>query len=178
MSLYSLRKEARGRNLSLYSLRSGIKWVTVAEGTTLDTLQATIPNMEFPKGTPLRAVMDLKLPVASAFDLAGAELLFRPRMPEGVILKDVHSEGPSRVVIEAEVDPAWLLAIVGFIKAHWLAISLISIGLMFTLGFLVIAIKLQAPEEVVRPIPEILKWVVIGVCGVGGLLLVRELVRR
>ena len=171
MSLYSLR--------SPNSLGQEIKWVTVAEGTTMDTLKAVVPDQQFPKGTLLRFEMDLKLPVARAFDaLWVPETIFRTQMPEGLALKDIHSEGSSKVVIEAEVDPIWLLTAVGFIKVHWLVISLLAIGLMFTLGFLVTAFKVKAPEEVIEKGVEIVQWVVIGGIGVGVLLLAREFVRR
>lgn len=46
-------------------------------------------------------------------------------MPEGLDLTDVHGEGWSTAVIEAESDPAWLIAILLFIKAHW-AVILVS----------------------------------------------------
>jgi len=138
-------------------------WVTVAKGTTIDGLNPTVGDFELRKGCPIRFAMDLKLPVAKSFDLFGAELIFRGAMPEGVDLIDVHSEGNYRVVVEAEADPVWLLAAVAFVKVHWVSLLLGAIALTFTLGFLVMTIKMDVPEEFVAGLAGITKWVVIGI---------------
>lgn len=120
---------------------------TIAEGKTLDTLRALVRDKELPTGTKVRVEMKLRLPVAHVFDLAGAEYLFKLAMPEGLILKDVYSpDNKYQVVIEAEANSPTILAIIAFIKAHWLAISLITIGLTFALGQLVEAIKIKADD--------------------------------
>ena len=90
------------------------------------------------------------MPVARAFDLAGAEWIFRYNMPEGLDLVDVHSDGDSKVVIEAEADPVWLLAIPAFIKAHWIAISLLSIGIMIGLSALVRSVSVLVKSPVTQ----------------------------
>lgn len=138
-------------------------WTTVAEGTSLDTLKQLVADVELGKGTPIRFEMTLNTPVAHLFDLAGAELIFKPQMPEGLDLLDVYSpDNQYQVVIDCEADPVHLLAIVAFVKAHWLAISLISIGIVFALGFLVTAIKIKA--EVAWVIPMWLTITVVVVC--------------
>ena len=127
-------------------------WKTIAEGTTFDTLKQTTADFELKKGTPVRFEMTLESPVAHLFDFAGAEAIFRPKMPKGLDLKDIYSpDNKYQVVIEAEADPIHLVAIVAFVQAHWLAISLITIGIMFALGFLITAIKIKA--EVAWTIP-------------------------
>lgn len=136
--------------------------MTIAEGTTLGELKALVADQELKKGVKVRFELELKLPVAHLFDLAGTELIFKPMMPEGLDLKDVYSpDNMYQVVIEAEADPVWIVAIVAFVKAHWLAISLISIGVMFTLGFLVIACKIKA--EVAWTLPMWATIVIVAV---------------
>lgn len=153
-------------------------WITVAEGTSIATVEARVSNFELPKGTQIRFIMQLSMPVAPAFDLAGAELIFRPMMPEGVDLIDVHGEGWRTVVIDAESDPAWLLAILVFIKAHWIALSLIAIGITFTLGVLVAAFKMEALVGVVGGVANIMMWTVIGLGIVGAIILLRPVVQK
>lgn len=153
-------------------------WKTVAQGATIDSLEAVVGDFELRKGCPIRYTMDLKLPLAKAFDLAGAEWLFKGVMPEGVALKDVHSAGWSTVVIEAEADPAWLLAALAFVKIHWIGLGLIAIGLTFTLGFLVMAIKMDVPEEFLKGAVEWTKWVVIGLAVLVGYRLLKPIAEK
>jgi len=147
-------------------------WKTIAEGTSIGNLKAMVGDMELPKGTPVRFEMTLKLPLAHAFDLAGAELLFRPVMPEGLDLKDVYSPDDTyQVVVEAESDPVWIVAIIAFVKAHWLLVSLVGIGLVFTLGFLVGKISVKAPVTA-----GISTWAIVAV--IAGIALVGYLAYR
>lgn len=133
------------------------QWTTVAQGISLADLAATVSDMELPKGTKMRVVMDLKYPVAWAFDVAGAELLFRPFVPEGMTLVDVYGEG-SQGFIDMEADPAWLLTTLAFIKAHWLAITIAGFTLALLISFIYIAIKVPAIVQI--PI-----WLIIGAIG-------------
>lgn len=119
-------------------------------------------DLSFPEGTTLKAgspfiiEMDIKFLLAKAFDVAGAELVFKPFIPEGLRLVDVRSSGFSTVVVEMEVEDAaalgqgdtaqmgiapLLIAALGFIATNWLGISLATIGIAFGLGFLVNAIR-------------------------------------
>jgi len=107
-----------------------------------------------PKGTPLRVVMDLKLPVGRAFDLPGAELVFKRFIPPGLILKDVHSEGSRRAVVELEADPAWIPAVALFIARHWSGLILGAIGISLALSLLILSVRLEAPEKLL----EVPKW--------------------
>lgn len=149
-----------------------MKWRTVAEGTSLDTLHNTIGDIEFGKGVPIRFELSLSQPVARFFDLAGAEWIFKNQMPEGLDLIDVHSEGDSTVIIETESDPVWLFAIVGFVKVHWLAISLITIGIFLALALLVTAIKVKSPEVALAEA----KWIFIALAVIAVVLLAGFLV--
>ncbi|MBA7597127.1 hypothetical protein ES703_04122 [subsurface metagenome] len=142
-------------------------WQTVARGDSLDELAATVANFELKKGTKIRFEMDLNMPVAFLFDMAGAEHLFS--MPEGVDLVDVYGEGWSKAVVEAEADPAWLVGILVFIRAHWIAIVVGA----YLLSVIVSFIRMLADI-----IPDLdldwLKWIVLGVVAVLGYRLLRK----
>lgn len=136
----------------------------IAEGTSLADLTQKIGDRELKKGTPVKIEMTLKVPVAHAFDLAGAEAIFSTQMPEGLDVKDVYSpDNKYQVVIDCESDPVHIVAIVAFIKAHWLAITLVTIGLAFVLTQLVIAIKVSAPIAGVIGIG----WILVMLAAVG-----------
>lgn len=132
-------------------------WIKIAEGVSLSELSQVIADRELKKGTPVRFEMTLNLPLAHAFDLAGAEQLFGTIMPEGLIVQDVYSpDNTYQVVIDAEADPVHVAAIVAWVKAHWVLCSLIAIGLTFTLGFIVGSITVTVFIK-----PEEFKWWII-----------------
>ena len=116
------------------------------------------PERTLEPGSPF--TIELKFhtwaPFADAFDLAGAELIFKKFMPPGLRLLDVRGRGRHEVVIRtevvggntaeagqgtAEMGFVFTLGAVGnFIAANWLGISLVTIGLTFALGLLVASI--------------------------------------
>lgn len=155
-------------------------WTLLAASDSIETLGDDVfEDMELPKGTRVRVTMDFNLPVGYFFDLPGAEYIFRPVMPEGVDLIDVHSNGAWGAVVEGVVDPALLLAILGFIKVHWLAISLITIGITFGLTELIKAIRFDGDvPSFAENIATIVKWGAIGAIGVSGIKFLSELARR
>ena len=126
-------------------------WETIAEGTRIENLQS-VRARKLAKGTRVRFTMTTKtwlgIPTARAFDLPGAEAIFRPVMPEGMRLLDVHSpDNREIVVVEAEVitNPAVTTAsIIAFVAANWLRLSLVAIGIMVALGFLITSIRIEA----------------------------------
>lgn len=142
------------------------QWQTVGEGTSLFDLKEVVADMQLTKGTKMRVVMDLKLPVGWAFDVAGAELLFKPFVPDGMKLLDVYGEG-NQGIVEMEADPAFLLAVLGFIKAHWLAITIAGVVLAVLVSFIVVMIKV--PPVLQPPI-----WLLVGAAvAILGLTLIR-----
>lgn len=146
-------------------------WETVAEGTSLFDLQSLVGDMELPKGTKMQVIMDLHLPVSWIFDVAGAELIFQPLMPEGMDLVDVYGEG-SQGVVEMEADPAWLLAVLAFLKAHWLFIIIAGFLLGTLIAFITISIKLPAGAK----IPF---WLMVGAAmGVVGIVILNSKTKR
>ena len=128
----------------------------VAEGHVFEDLRATIANMELPKGAKVRVEMDFKVPgVGRAFDLPGAEWIFRTMVPDGVDLIDVYGEG-SKGIVEMESDPVWLLPMILFIQSNWVAIVIAG----FTLGLVVTMIRIFAAIPVGADFPW--QWVIIG----------------
>lgn len=134
-------------------------WVMAAEGSSFSNLQATIEDMELPKGAKVRVVMETRLPWV--FDMAGAELVVKPFVPEGMDLVDVWGEGNTGI-IEMEADPAWFLAVLAFIKVHWLAITLAGIALWALVSFIQVMVKMP-------PVAQIPIWLIAG--ALGGILL-------
>ena len=126
-------------------------WETIAEGPGIEELR-TIAERKLLKGTRVRFIMRTKtwagIPTARAFDLPGAELIFRPVMPKGMKLLDVHSpDDRELVVVKAEViaNPVVTTStIVAFVAANWFKLSLVAIGIMVALGFLVTSIRIDA----------------------------------
>ena len=119
-------------------------WQTVAQATSFSELESLVGDMELPKGTKVRAVMDLKYPVGWVFDAPGAEWLFRPFIPDGMDLLDVYGEG-SQGIVEMEADPAWLVAMLAFIKAHWVAILIASFVLGLIITFIRVMVQIAGP---------------------------------
>jgi len=136
-------------------------WKTVAQGRSIDELAATVKDFELTKGTKVRFEMDLNMPVAFLFDIAGIEHLFSI---DGVDILDVYGEGSRTVVVEAEADPAWLAGILVFIRTHWVAIAVGS----YLLSVIVEGIRMLAD---IVPDMAWLKWAVIGVVAFFGIRL-------
>jgi len=155
-------------------------WKLLAESDSIETLgDDIVEDIELPKGTRVRIAMDFILPVGYFFDLPGAEYIFRPIMPEGIELIDVHANGAWGATIEGAVDPPWLLASLAFIKVHWLVISLITIGITFALAELIRSIRFSGDvPSLAENIATILKWGALGVVGVLGVKLVSDLAKR
>lgn len=136
------------------------EWITVAEGVSIGELRQTVANMELPKGTKMKVVMDVW--ADWLFDIAGAELVFQPFIPDGMDLIDVYGEN-GQGIVDMEADPAWLVATLVFIKAHWLAITIIGFVLAAIITFIRVMIKLPAAAQI--PV-ALLVGVALGVVGI------------
>jgi hypothetical protein len=172
-------------------------------------VDAQVQDVPLRPGQRFLIDMNLTLPVARAFDLAGAELIFRSVMPPGLELEDVRSISTNDVRLvtrvvdvvalnalgipretgadwQGFVNPAQLgqgspmqldniprspaggewagftnpvnlgqeadlailplvIGIAAFIGSNWIGLSLLAIGLTFSLGFLVSAITGSVP---------------------------------
>ncbi len=117
-------------------------------------------------GDKVRFVLQLNEPVAPAFNLAGAELIFRNTMPPGLILDDVRGDGWYLVTIEAHATSPHFAAIGAWLAANWVRLALGTIGITVALGALIASISflvlaIRAPGT----IPETAKWIAIGLGG-------------
>ena len=138
-----------------------MEWQTVAQGVSIWELEQTVADMYLPKGAKLRIVMDTW--ADWAFDIAGAELVFKPFIPEGLDLIDVYGEN-GQGIVDMEADPVWLAAALVFIKAHWLAITIAGFALATLISFIYVMVKVPA-------IVQIPFWLIVGaVAGVAGVL--------
>ena len=118
-------------------------WEVAAQGTNLANLSATLENFELPKGTRMKVIFDLKAPVGFLFNAAGAEWLAGPFIPDGMDLVDVYGSG-SKGIVEMESDPAWLLAVLAFMRAHWVALTLGTFALWLLISLITVTIKMPA----------------------------------
>ena len=137
-------------------------WQTVAEGTNLWSLKENVADMRFNKGDQMKIIMSCP-GFEWLFDLAGAELVFKSVTPDGWDIIDVYGEN-GQGIIDMEADPAWLLATLIFIKAHWLAIAIAGFLLTTIISYIVIMVKFTV---VAKP-TDILMY--IGIIGGLGLL--------
>jgi len=115
-------------------------WRVVAEGTNIWDLKSTVGELELPKGSKVKIVMDTWAPWV--FDIAGAELVFRPFVPDGLDLIDVYGEN-GQGIVDLEADPAWLLATLAFIKVHWLAITIAGFLMTAIIASIIVLVKIS-----------------------------------
>jgi len=143
-----------------------MSWQVAAEGTNIWDLESKIGELKLAKGTKVRVVFNLTMPLGWVFDAAGAELVFKPFIPEGMDLIDVYGEG-SQGFIDMEADPAWLLAVLVFIRAHWLAITIAGFVLTAIIASIIVLVKIAvAPALPVAAIAIVGGLVVLGTLSV------------
>lgn len=145
------------------------QWQEVAEGINIWDLQATVADMELPKGTKMKIIMDLKVPIGGMFNWAVADWLAEKFVPDGMVFIDAYGEG-SQGIVEMEADPAWLLAVLAFIKAHWIALTIAGFLLAAIIASIIILVKLAVA-------PTMPTLALVGL-GAGALLLVLALTAR
>jgi len=117
------------------------QWITVAEGIKFDELEQLVADMNLPKGTEILVAM--KTPMPWLFDVAGAELAFKPFVPEGVDLIDVYGEG-EYAYARMEADPIHVVPLLLAI-AKWTAIAIAAGVLLATIiSFIYIMVKVPA----------------------------------
>lgn len=110
-----------------------MSWKTVAAGTSLSDLESMVADMELTKGTRVRVIMEAGW-WDWLFNAAGAELVFGAYVPEGMEMVDVWGED-GQGIVEMKADPAWLLAVLAFISAHWVAIAIAGIVVATIVAF-------------------------------------------
>ena len=144
------------------------EWTEVARGTNIWDLKSTVGEMHLPKGSRIKVVMDLKLPLGWDFDVAGAELAFKPFTPDGTTIVDVYGEG-SQGIVELEADPVWLLSLLAFIKANWIAILIAGFVLTAIIMSIIILVKIA-----VAPTLPVAAIAIIGALTLGGIMMMRR----
>lgn len=120
-------------------------WTTVAQATRLQDLESVIGNMELKKGTKLRVVMSTS--AEWLFDSFLAEPVFARVVPDGMDLIDVWGEN-GKGIIEMEADPAWLVAVLGFIRIHWVALTIAGFLLWLFVSFIIVMVKVPIIVQV------------------------------
>ena len=152
-----------------------MEWITVAEGDSFFNLSRFTSDMELPKGTKVRVIMDWRPPLDKILDLAGMEHVFAPLVPQGLDLIDVYSEG-GRGIVDMEADPAWLAPVLIWIGAHWSSIAITSGLVLAVLGLAILWIRVLVllPQEPIRDIQEWAKYAIIGLIVVGVLYVVSK----
>lgn len=158
------------------------EWEVVAEGK-LSELGSTVGELSLPKGSKMRVNLELTLPVGYLFNVAGAELLFRPMTPEGCYISDVWGSG-SKAYIEmvvtegGEVDgiAAWqvlLGSILTFIRTHWVAIVIGTFVLGLIVATAIVLVKISvASSDLVATLA------IIGGMALAGVVLIKMLPPR
>lgn len=138
------------------------QWQVVAQGVSIWDLQSTVGEMELPKGSKMKVVMDLTLPVGGMFNWAVADWLGEKFVPDGMEFVDAYGSG-SQGTIEMEADPAWLLAVLAFIKAHWLALAIAGVFLAAIIASIIVLVKIAvAPSMPVAAIALIGGLILVG----------------
>ncbi len=141
------------------------EYQVVAQATSLAGLKNVLTTMKLNPGDKVLVTMDLKLPMGWAFDAAGAELLFKPLMPDHMNLIDVWGED-SVGYVEMEATSPPLAAVLAFISNHWLAI-LIAGAVIAALVFLVTVSVKTAVSIAQTPTWVVASLVIAGIALLG-----------
>jgi len=152
-------------------------WVTVAEGSSLEDIHPTPAGegKQIKHGAPFDITINTPFwfPVAPLFDSLGSEYtaqLFHSRT--GGILRDVEGKGWYEIVLHMEANA---FAITPAILA---GVAAILIGL----GIAITSVRIDSPNDALESIgtgaagvANLVKWGVVGVALVGGLMVVSGL---
>lgn len=141
----------------------------VAQAGSFDELNDILAsdNRRLNSGDKVLFTLELNGPEAYLFNLPGAELLFRNRMPPGLVLDDVRAAGWSTVEIHAHATSPWFAAIGAWLVSEWWIIPLISLGIALVLGAIITSIGFSvAAVSAPTIIPQTAMWVALGIAGV------------
>lgn len=114
------------------------QWLKVAEGTQFWNLKQTVEDMDLPKGTKVRIVMDVN-GFDHIFDMAGAELFFKPFVPDEMKLVDVWGEN-GQGIVELEAEGVWITAVIAGLPV-WSWIVIAGLTLAVIIAYIVILVK-------------------------------------
>ncbi len=175
-------KIASGRvTITPFGLVPTDNYQPVAQAGSFDELNTKLAATggRLNSGDRVRFMLQLKEPLAPAFNLAGAELIFSRIMPKGLILDDVRGEGFTTVIIEAHATSPQLAAIGAWLAANWVWVTLGAIGITVALGVLVasaafLVLSIHAPEV----IPQTAMWIGLGLGGLTAIGLIAYATRK
>lgn len=106
------------------------QWYHIAAGDSIDSLTAFVADHPLQAGDRIVVEMSLALPVAKAFDVAPN---WWPYTPDGMRVVDIWGEGwpweTNYGYVEMEANTPWLLAVIAFIRAHWVALIIADVTL-------------------------------------------------
>ena len=118
-------------------------WTKVAEGAHFWDIKTLVEDMDLPKGTRIRIIMDTP-GFDWLFDVAGAELAFMPVIPEEAELVDVWGEN-GQGIVEMEVDPPLALStVIGIALPLWAWLLIAGVILASIVLFITVMIKVPA----------------------------------
>jgi hypothetical protein len=150
-----------------------------------------VGNVTLQPGSRFEIEMTLRAPVGRLFNVAGAESLFRRNMPDSLDLVDVRSRSDNKVTIETRVRDVpgeaqmgiapLLIGMLGFIASKWVLISLLTIGVALSLGFLVSAVTgrgVPVVDQITKATAGFSNLGVIALIGFGAVLIMQNLPQR
>ena len=139
------------------------QWVTVAEFSSMEEMEAYSSTQEVAPGTPVRTVMTFSTPVGAIFDAPLAEWYVQQQIGNNLEVIDCYSPSNNVGVIEAVVTGTPLHIIAGGIVLGVLAIA------ATVLLFLIVA-KLEVWMEKAVPL---FQWgaLIVGIIGVTAIAL-------
>jgi len=111
-------------------------WTVIAEGNPDEFEQNVSYTDDLPMGTRLRLEIDTTMPIAPLLDLWGAEWVAQKMLGDAdVEVKDVHSAGWNKVIVDMEAEGAWPVII---------AVAIIAIIVLGGIGWIVYNLRLMA----------------------------------
>jgi len=115
----------------------------VATVTSLASLKNVITDYHLQAGDRVHLKIDVISPMGYVFNVAGAENVFRPLMPDHMTLIDVWGEGDSGYVEMQATSPP-LAAVLTFIGNNWLNIILAGVALSAIIVLITVTLKTVA----------------------------------
>ncbi len=115
----------------------------VATVTSLASLKNVITNYHLQAGDRVRLKIDVISPFGYIFNVAGAEAVFGPLMPDHMNLIDVWGEGDTGYVEMQATSPP-LAAVLTFIGNNWLNIILAGVALSAIIVLITVTLKTVA----------------------------------
>lgn len=142
--------------------------IVLAEGTVEEFENYQPPVQSLPHGTPITLDITLSVPAAPFFDVVGAEwvadMLYND---SNTVLDDVEGVGWYTIRMHMHANAAWVIPLIFGILA-----------ILGIAGIAYIVTQLRMIAEVAPEVFEWLKWGAIAVTVVGGLVVLRSILKK